>query len=160
MHARMGQARRDFIKDCFQVLKLIVSGLGFSIPPIAGTCLQASSCVVESSLQQLIKCRMLFKTSDSLCIWLQRLPVRHSKEIFCHPIWSNSQWKRPRGCPPLSQFMNIFNKLTLKPPSSKIHCASYIKRNPCVQRWDGLELGKTGFPSVRTQLLVFPNRHP
>lgn len=151
--AQMGQAGRDLIKDCFQVLELIVNGLGFSSPHIGGTCLQ------ESSLQQLIKCRMLFKTSDSLCIWLQCLPVTRRRffAILSEAIHNEGG---SGGCPPNSHFMNILNKLTLKTPSSKIHCASYIKKNSCVWRWDGLELGETGFPSVRTQLFLFPNRHP
>lgn len=43
-HAQMAQAGGHLIGDCFQVLMLIVNGLVFSIPRIAGTC----SCVVVS----------------------------------------------------------------------------------------------------------------
>lgn len=98
-------------------------------------------------------CRM-FETSD----YLTAVFASQTRKGEFFPFYLKKfTMKEAVGMPPTLPVYKYF-KLKLNPPSSTLHCVSYIKR--MLVYGDGLELEKTGFPSVRTQLLLFPNRHP
>lgn len=159
-HAQMAQARRHLIRGCFQLLKLIVNEVGFSIPHIAGTCLQESSCVVVFYQFAVANKIQNVKTSDSFCRAVLASQLLGGDFLPSH-LKQFTMKKAVGDCSSFSLFMSILLKLTLSthPAPALKCCASFIKRNPCVWRPDVLELGKKqAFPI--SGLLLFPHRHP